>query len=210
MLQLDPEPGSGSSAPNGFVLYVEGPNDRSILREWSYRLIPQLAGRLFDETVILGGRQPVRAAEHFHAEVDRRPNAQALCILDRDDEAHGALPDCHANLVFFTWSRRHIESYLLIPEALHRVLGRSGDRDRMTRAFREHLPPPDDEDAHRELNAKRLLGKKGPLARALGRPLPLARIARATREPELHRDVHELFNYLRGKLGAADPVRIER
>ena len=37
----------------------------------------------------------------------------------------------------------------------------------------------------------------------VGRPLPLARIARATREDELHADVHDVFDRVRGALRAS-------
>ena len=54
-----------ASAPPAFTLYVEGPRDRSILRAWAYRMMPGHARRLFGASVILGGRQPERALEHF-------------------------------------------------------------------------------------------------------------------------------------------------
>lgn len=191
-----------------FILYVEGPGDRGIIREWSYRLLPRLANRLGGATVILGGRQPARAVEHFESRHRNRPGLRALCILDRDD--HEGTPQHPGNLEFFTWSRRHIESYLLVPEALRRILSRSDDSSRLERAVREHLPDPGDEQAHRDVNAKALLGRKGPLARVLGRPLPLARIARATREAELHPDVHSLFTRLRFELGDVEPGPLQR
>ena len=202
MLQAQPARGDLPSR-DAFILYVEGPGDRSILREWSYRLLPRVANRLASATVILGGRQPARAAEHFEKVNRRQPGLRALCILDRDD--HLGTPEHPGNLEFFTWSRRHIESYLLVPEALRRTLARTNDRGRFERAVREHLPDPGDERAHCEVNAKALLGRKGPLARVLGRPLPLARIARATRETELHPDVHSLFTRLRIELGVVEP-----
>ena len=43
------------------------------------------------------------------------------------------------------------------------------------------------------------------LTLALGCPLPLARIARATRETELHPDVHALFDAVRGLLAGTRP-----
>ncbi len=211
MVQAQPVGGVLPSR-DAFILYVEGPGDRSILREWSYRLLPRVANRLASATVILGGRQPARAAEHFEELHRRQPGLRALCILDRDD--HLGTPEHPGNLEFFTWSRRHIESYLLVPGALSRSLAsgnaRTKDRDRFERALREHLPDPGDERAHREVNAKALLGRKGPLARVLGRPLRLASVARATRETELHPDVHSLFTRLRLELGVVTPGPLQR
>lgn len=204
-----PQPARGHHpSRQAFILYVEGAADRSILREWSYRLLPRFANRLAGATVILGGRQPARAALHFENEHRSRPGLRALCILDRDD--HHGTPPHRGNLEFFTWTRRHIESYLLVPEALRRSMSDSKDFDRLQRAVREHLPDPADEHAHCQVNAKALLGRKGPLARVLGRPLPLARIARATRETELHADVHSLFTRLRFELGEVDAGPLQR
>jgi hypothetical protein len=183
-----------------FFLYVEGPRDRGILRAWSYRMLPAAARRLFSDAVILGGRQPARALDHFRREVENGDAARALCVLDRDDGAHphGVLEE--PRLDFFTWSRRHIESYLLVPDAVRRALGRDDEDGRLLRLLRSHLPRDGDEDAWSTMDAKRLLGPGGLLPRALGRRIDLARIARATREPELHRDVHALFERLRGEV----------
>jgi hypothetical protein len=78
------------------------------------------------------------------------------------------------------------------------------------RVLREHLPDDGGEDAYRDVDAKRLLGPKGALAQVLGQPLPLSRIARATRETELHTDVHALFDRLRAGLGVAAPPQVLR
>lgn len=179
-----------------FILYVEGPRDRSILRGWSYRLLPSAGRRLMGGTVILGGRQPARALEHFHGESD----ARALCLLDRDGGG-GSQPSAQdaPGLEFFTWSRRHIESYLLVPAAIRRALGLPETDPQVDRILRACLPAPTDEEAYREMDAKRMLGPKGELVRALGRPISLPRIARATRATELHPDVHALFDRLRSE-----------
>jgi hypothetical protein len=175
---------------------VEGAGDRGILRAWSYRLLPVEGPALFRNSVILGGRRPERAIEHFAHVRGQTEGARGLCILDRDDEHAWAAPEV-PDLAFFTWSRRHIESYLLVPDAVLRVIGPTADGPRVLRALRDHLPDSADEAACRLLDAKRLLGPTGPVARALGRPLPLTRIARATREEELHPDVLQLFERLR-------------
>ncbi len=207
---LDGAPQNGGSRNGaGFVLYVEGPGDRGILRAWAHRLLPRSAHHVFERVVILGGRQPARALEHFAGAAHTGPGARGLCVLDRDDDGAGP-PSGPEGLEFFTWSRRHIESYLLVPAALRRALRGGAEEARLDRVLRDLLPAPADEEAHRKLDAKRLLGPRGPLARALGRPPSLARIAQATREDEHHPDVHALFGLLRGALGCAEPAHPQR
>jgi hypothetical protein len=208
VLRIDPSRDAGrreadrAGSPGRFVLYVEGPRDRAILRAWSYRLLPARGRLLVRATVILGGRQPARAIEHFRGIGGEASGARALCVLDRDDSPPAESDE--PGLEFFTWTRRHIESYLLVRPAIDRVLGSSAADRRVARALREQLPPEGDETAFRDVDAKRLFGPKGPLP-ALGRPAPLSRIASATLELELHPDVHALFARLREHLEARAP-----
>lgn len=203
MAQVDPVSGPLADRSARFFLYVEGPRDNAILREWAYRLMPSVARRLFRASVILGGRRPARAIEHFRRAGGLKQGIRGLCILDRDD---GAQPetDTEPGLEFFTWGRRHIESYLLVPDAICRTLQNAADIPRAQRALKEHLPAASDEAAYRCVDAKRLLAPKGPLPSALGYPISLHGVARATRRHELHPDVHDVFDRLRERLGVAD------
>jgi len=207
VLQIDPEEILARRRdPERFVLYVEGPRDREILRAWAYRLLPTLARRIIETAVILGGRQPQRAAEHFRRQGGTRSGMRALCVLDRDDGGlYQPSYDGEDGLEFFTWSRRHIESYLLVPSALRRALCLGDRASSLDRLLGKHLPAPGDEVAFGNVDAKRFLGPNGVLPRALGRPIPLGGVARATRETELHPDVHELFGRLRRLLAAVEP-----
>lgn len=191
-----------------FVLYLEGAGDRGILDGWCRRLLPALAGRLARATVILGGKQPRRAVEHFRALGGSADGRRALCVLDRDaDEADDAAASAaEPGLEFYTWRRRHIESYLLVPSAIERTLQRRDVDPGVARVLRDHVPQGANEDVYRELNAKRLLAPGGPVARSLGRPLSLAKVARATRSEELHADVHECFARVKVGLGVVDAV----
>ncbi len=206
MLRFDPAQAAGLSDTRGsFVLYLEGPGDRGILDAWCRRLLPSMAGRLSRASVILGGRRPARAVEHFRALGGAEAGARGLCVLDRDNDLGPPLPESvEPGLEFFTWGRRHIESYLLVPDAICRGL-RLPDADRrVQRVLREHLPPEGDEEAYRALDAKRILGPGGALSLALGVPIPAARVARATRVSELHADVHDFFERLRREFGVPD------
>ena len=154
--------------------------------------------------MILGGRRPQRAVEHFTLS----GAWGGLCVLDGDD-VDAPLPVTEDALGFFTWSRRHIESYLLVHEAIARALGLRVDDRRLQHFFDAHVPASEDADAWRRLDAKRLLGERGEFAQILGRSLPLARVARATRIEELHADVLGLFERLQDELGPRPAPRPE-
>ena len=81
-------------------------------------------------------------------------------------------------------------------QPIHHLLTCS-ERFRLERFLREDLPSAADEAAWRRLDAKRLLERDGPLARALGRPIAAGSIAQTIRMDELHEDV-------RGLLGRID------
>ena len=196
-----PVPGEQVAQARGrFVLYVEGPRDRDILRAWARRLSPALAQDLVRSSVILGGRQPGRAAEHFHSVRVAAPAARGLCVLDRDDApsvSHGA-PE-GAALEFFTWSRRHIESYLLVPGAIRRSLKLPATDGRVERFFRAELPAT--EEGLGALDAKPLFAFRGEFERLLGRAVRPVHVARAMHAGEIHADVIDLLARVRGGLG---------
>ncbi len=195
------------------TVYLEGPLDRDVLRGFALRLGPRPVDALFGRVVLLGGRQPLRALAHFSEILAREPRARGLCVLDRDAEgAESPPPGAPDAFEVFTWTRRHIESYLLVPEAIRRSLRGRVDRGRVERALRETFPPGSDEDWLREVDAKRILAPQGRLARALGAPLRPGAIARAMAPSEIHDDVKSLFERLRRARGmaASDPLVTRR
>jgi hypothetical protein len=207
VVSLRKDANGGGRGAVGFIVYVEGPRDRDILGAWARRIAPRLSRPLVASTVILGGRQPARAAEHLRECRRRDSTTRGICVLDRDGDETPE-PAVEPGLEFFTWGRRHIESYLLVPDAIRRGL-RIRDHDRhFDRLMRAHLPDLDDEAALRELDAKQLLGRKGPLVRHLGRAVEPGRIARAMLSEELHPDVKALFARIQEGLGLveSDPV----
>jgi hypothetical protein len=197
-----------SDASDRFAFYVEGPSDREILRIWARRLSPRLALALEPCAVILGGHQPARAIEHFRQLRERDRATRGVCVLDRDDRHADRGPvSSEPGLEFYTWSRRHIESYLLVPGAIGRSAGLRSESARTERTLREHLPRRDDEEALGSLDAKRLLSPTGALSRALGARLSVGRVARALRSEELHPDVHTLLERLADGVGVRAPQR---
>jgi len=162
--------------------------------------------RLFGASVILGGRRPARAVEHFHSAGGSDAGLAGLCILDRDGAEQPRFADSGVpGLEFFTWGRRHIESYLLVPAAIQRTLRVSDSDPRMRRAIHAALPGSVDEATYGQIDAKRLLGPNGALPSVVGEPISVQRVARATRAEELHPDVHRLFDRMREELGVSDP-----
>jgi len=190
-----------------FVLYVEGPRDREILQIWARRVSSKLARAVQSSSVILGGRQPARAVEHFRGLGGSSAGLRGVCVLDRDGHVERS-PEPEAGepgLEFFTWPRRHIESYLLVRRAISRCLGVTREDWLVTRLLDEHIPEPQDEKALREVDAKRLLSPNGPISQGMGLALRSSRTAKTMREGELHVDVLQLFALLRRDLGLADP-----
>jgi hypothetical protein len=195
-----------------FVLYVEGPRDRDILRVWARCLSPVLARSLEACAVILlGGRRPARALEHFRGLGGSGAGVRGLVVLDRDHHLCEPRTEDEPGLDRFTWRRRHIESYVLVPRAIRTSLGLAAGDARADRLLEDHLPDPSDEDAHRVLNAKHLLGDKGPLARRFERRISPAGIARCMRADELHADVLDLYDRIRAGLGLHEaPLEVLR
>lgn len=214
-MRSSPVHDAGTVRVRRFWLYVEGPRDHEVLRGWAQACDPGLLRAIEGCAVILGGRRPARAAEHFRSMGAPAEGMRGVCVLDGDGAAR--TPDAGANgahhvpgLAYFTWSRRHIESYLLSPEAIRRSLRLRRDDVRVERILRECLPAEADEDAWRGVDAKRLLAENGPLARGLGRSVALGRVARAMREPELHPDVQQLFAAVRDALGRPPTEQVRR
>lgn len=184
-----------------FVLYVEGPRDRDLLRIWARRVSHGLARSLESCVVIMGGRQPARAVEHFERHHGDGSGVTGLVVLDRDH--HDPLDDWTGTdpLELYTWPRRHIESYVLVPAAIRRAVGCAPDDPRVDRLLSDHLPDADDPRALVDVDAKRLLAARGPLARELGQPLSTADIARCMRLDELHADVLGVLERVGDALG---------
>ena len=194
----------GAMGRGRLVVYVEGPRDRDILRAWASRMSPSLAEELVRSSVILGGRQPGRAVAHFCDVRREASNSRGVCVLDRDDEPT-ASPIGAPGLEFFTWSRRHIESYLLVPDAIRRALRVRADDPKVNRVLDLHVPHPEDEVALRAIDAKRLLSAQGALARAFGQPIQPGRVAREMFVGEHHADIRVLFERMRHALRALVP-----
>ncbi len=200
MLRSNPCEQQGPPGRRGrFVLYVEGPSDCDILRSWARLISPRLSRTVAESAVILGGRRPARALEHFQDVLGETGRARAMCVLDRDGHdgagERSAAREAPHGLEFFTWPRRHIESYLLVPTAMRRCMGMRRRDPRLAEVLVD-LPGESGGARLEELDAKRLLAEKSSLARELGVPLSAARIARCMSRGDLHADVLDLLDRL--------------
>jgi hypothetical protein len=195
---------AGAPAAVRFVLYVEGPSDCDILRTWARLVSAPLSKKLSRCSVILGGRRPARAVEHFRSLVQAtdsgEPVWRGLCVLDRDGHARHVADDTPDGLEFFTWSRRHIESYLLVPGAMRRCLRMPAEDPRLAGVLGD-LHALGSDEGLRDVDAKRLLASRSALARERGALLSPARIARCMNRGDLHPDVLELLDRVRDAAG---------
>jgi hypothetical protein len=232
------------SDASSFVLYVEGARDREILECWGRRIDPVLARCIERNTVILGGRRPARALADFRKRGGAAVGLSGLIVLDRDDhppvlddpayattepaqeeaaqlDASRSVADAEQGLEVFVWGLRHIESYLLVPAAIRRMLRLEIDdttvqrfiaesvRTRASLAGRATEDPAADVSSdsivsgQQRVHAKRILGAGGSLSEALGVELHSGDIARAMRLEDLHTDVHALFDRIGSLSGLA-------
>lgn len=203
-----------SSGPAGdpFVLYVEGARDREILWCWARRAEPGLARCIERNTVILGGRRPARALADFRNRGGADAGLRGLIVLDRDDhherDENPQAAVAETGLEVFVWGLRHIESYLLVPAALRRVLRPPIDAPRVDRVLANHMAMARERTGQGSdsgsVHAKRILGAGGSLSEALGTELRAGEIARAMRVDDLHDDVVALFKRI-GTLSGLAP-----
>lgn len=164
-----------------------------------------MARCIVDRTVILGGRQPVRALEDFRKRGGHESGWRGLIVLDRDhhleDEVADSAPGdlaAEPGLELFVWGLRHIESYLLVPSAIRRLAAGFEGVDQLDALLAAEL------ERDHSLHAKRFLGAGGSLSEALGVDLRAGEIARAMRADELHADVRTLL----GRIGVLSGVAL--
>ena len=213
--------GGGAAPADGFTLYVEGARDREILALWARRAAPAVTRCIERNTVILGGRRPARAVADFQRRGGVAAGHRGLVVLDRDHHEAPAAGGADGGverpvelaeepgLELFVWGQRHIESYLLVPSAIRRVLDLAEDDQRVEQVLAyqrevEGLAGRNGGGRPGEVHAKRILGARGSLTEVLGAELRAGDIARTMRADELHQDVHQLLARIRHLSGLAD------
>lgn len=102
------------AARKGWVLYVEGATDLSILRAWARCLEHPVAPFLDDVFVhYIQGNNPQTARNHFYGLREAYPELLGIAIFDHLGKA---MPD--ETLKILMWQRREIENYLCSRETL--------------------------------------------------------------------------------------------
>ena len=106
----------------GWMLYLEGSTDLSILRRLALRLSHPAAELLGDSVpvIYLGSNKPQEARDHFHGLREAKPDLIGFALFDRlDRELHVG-----SALTERMWARREIENYLVTPESLRAFVAR--------------------------------------------------------------------------------------
>lgn len=98
----------------GWVLYLEGSTDLTILRTFAERLNHPAKNYLERPFVYYVANQPRKAQEHFHALREAKPDLKGIAIYDHLES--DLPPDQYLKQIM--WSRREIENYLTQQETL--------------------------------------------------------------------------------------------
>lgn len=107
----------------GWVLYLEGATDLSILRSYAQTLNHPASKYLDRPFVHYVGNQPSSARNHFFGLQQGKPDLVGIGIYDSDATISEASP----YLREFQWKRREVENYLPIPAVLERYAEDSVD-----------------------------------------------------------------------------------
>ncbi len=99
----------------GWVLYLEGSTDLSVLQAFAKRLGHPVAEKLELPFCHYVANNAQMARNHFHGLREAKPSLVGFLLLDRLDREPGSV---HPQLPEHQWQRREIENYLCQPETL--------------------------------------------------------------------------------------------
>ncbi len=107
----------------GWVLFLEGSTDLSLLRAFAVRLDHRPALRALERPYVrYVSNQPNAAANHFHALCEALPDLRGVALFDRLDRE---LPD-GGPVEWLMWKRREFENYVATRQTLERYAAASG------------------------------------------------------------------------------------
>ena len=104
------------AAQSGWVLYLEGSTDLSVLRAFAGRLQHPAGNELERPFVHYVGNQPMQARRHFYGLREACPHLRGFALFDRLNLPEGGTE----TLGEYSWRKREIENYLCNRESLLR------------------------------------------------------------------------------------------
>lgn len=99
---------------NGWVLYLEGSTDLSILQAFAKRIKHPSENYLQRPFVYYVSNQPNKVKEHFYALKEAKQNLVGIAIFDKLDHD---LPQ-ESDLTMLSWKKRELENYLCFKDTL--------------------------------------------------------------------------------------------
>lgn len=147
----------------GWVLYLEGSTDLSILQAFAKRLGKTRAIRALERPFVhYVGNQPKSAAHHYYGLSGALPDLKGVALFDHLDPG---LPDS-GSLQYLFWEKREIENYLCTRKTLEAFAIASASAD-------QPMPLFDKQDVDKRLVAMRkaITQIEGAM-KALGKPSP--------------------------------------
>ena len=107
----------------GWVLFLEGSTDLSLLRAFAARLDHRPALRALERPYVhYVSNQPMAAANHFHALCEALPDLRGVALFDRLDRE----PPDRGSVDWLIWERREFENYVATRQTLERYAAASG------------------------------------------------------------------------------------
>jgi predicted ATPase len=107
----------------GWVLYLEGTTDKSILQAFANKLNHPVKDILSQAFVVYVSNQEKKAQNHFSGLQEAIPDIRGVALFDRQKSKTQA----REALRFMAWRKREIENYLFLPETLQAYAQRWGD-----------------------------------------------------------------------------------
>lgn len=118
----------------GWVLYLEGSTDLSMLQALAERAQHRAAQRLAKPFVHYVQNQPNRARDHFYGIREAKKDLIGYALFDRIEQPTQNRPE----LAEYSWHRREFENYLISPQTLEKFAEMSADEAAPGPLFNQH------------------------------------------------------------------------
>lgn len=116
----------------GWVLYLEGSTDLSILQSFAKRIDNKAAIRILERPFVhYVGNQLTRVSSHFHGLREAIPDLQGVALFDRLDSDGPDITPVRRLM----WKKREMESYLCTQATLEAYAGASAGQDELGPLF---------------------------------------------------------------------------